>query len=54
MKKNEETKKTGTQQKGGSDQRDAGIAAENRPRPSQAEGDEETIDQDLERTGSRP
>jgi len=29
-------------------QRDAGLAAEQRPVPSQAEGDEETVDRDLE------
>lgn len=29
------------------DQPDAGLAAETRPVPSQAEGDEETVDQDL-------
>jgi hypothetical protein len=52
--KNQEQKKqtTKTQQKR-SDQKDAGIAAENRPRPSQAEGDEETIDQDVARKGNR-
>ena len=48
MKQEENKQKTRTKQKG-SDQRDAGIAAENRPRPSQAEGDEETIDEDLAR-----
>ena len=35
------------------DQRDAGLAAENRPVPSQAEGDDETIQEDLDRKGGR-
>lgn len=37
----------------GSDQRDAGLAAETRPVPSQAEGDEETVEQDLNRVGKK-
>ena len=52
MKQEENNKSTQTQKKG-SDQRDAGIAAENRPRPSQAEGDRETIDEDLARKGGK-
>jgi hypothetical protein len=45
-------KKTDKSKKQG-DQRDAGLAAESRPVPSQAEGDEETIDQDLARKGDK-
>jgi hypothetical protein len=43
-------------QKKTSDQRDKDRAAEERPVPSQAEGDRETIEEDLEEksTGSQP
>jgi len=49
---NKKTDKS-TNQGRGTDQRDAGLAAESRPVPSQAEGDEETVDQDLDRKGDR-
>ncbi len=40
------------EKKESSDQKDANLAAETRPVPSQAEGDLETIEEDLEKPGS--
>lgn len=53
MKTQEDIKQTKATKKPGSDQKDAGLAAENRPVPSQAEGDDETIDEDLAQKGDR-
>jgi hypothetical protein len=53
MKTQEPTNKKANKPIKQGDQRDAGLAAENRPVPSQAEGDEETVDEDLARKGGK-